>query len=92
MGRGSRKTQHYRDAADIALCKVLLRHNTCRAVVYRGPRLGASIGLIHRLLRVFGLIFGETRGLSGASPHPRLLAPGFWLLTPLPIDRLANSR
>jgi hypothetical protein len=77
VGRGSRKTQHCRDAADIDLCKMLLRYNTCRAVVYRGLRLGVSIGLIIRLLRVFGLIFGETRGLSGASP-----TQASWLLPP----------
>ena len=37
-----------RDAPDIDLWKVLLRHNTRRAVVYCGPRLGTFIGLIHR--------------------------------------------
>ena len=50
VGRGSRKTQYYRDAADIDLWQVLLRHNTRRAVVYRGPRLGALIGLVHRFV------------------------------------------
>jgi len=49
LGHGpSRTTQRYRDAADIELWKVLLRRNMRRAVVYRGPRLGAFIDLLHR--------------------------------------------
>ena len=45
--------------------------------------VGALIGLIHGLLRVLRLTFGEMRGLSGASPHQAsswLLASDSWLL------------
>jgi hypothetical protein len=47
----------------------LLHYETRRAVVYRVPRLGALIGLAHRIFRSPLLTFGEMPGLSGASPH-----------------------
>src|ERR1700722_273390 len=57
----------------------------CRAVVYRGPRLGASIGLAHRSLGVSGLHLGGITGLFGslappilATHHPSYLRSTRW--------------
>ena len=75
MGRGSRKTQHYRDAADIALCKVLLRHNTCRAVVYRGHGSGRLSALYIDCLGFLGL--SSVRREAFREPRPTQAS---WLL------------
>ena len=41
-------------------CSALLGHKTRRAVVYRGPRLGALIGLAHELSKFMRLTFCES--------------------------------
>jgi hypothetical protein len=48
---------------------VFFGHNTRRAVFYRGPRPGASIGLSDQSLAFVPLALVKPSGYSGASPH-----------------------
>jgi hypothetical protein len=52
VGRGSRMINRLSEAIGDAQPIVSLRLKSRRAVVYRGPRLGASTGLAHHLLGV----------------------------------------
>jgi hypothetical protein len=47
----------------------LLGLKSRRAVVYRGQRLGASIGLLIHLSAFMRYTFDHSPGYSGASPH-----------------------
>jgi hypothetical protein len=69
VGRGSEEPTIFAKWLIFDLPNRLLHYETRRAVVYRGPRLGALIGLAHRISRSPLLTFGEMPGLSGASPH-----------------------
>src|SRR5260370_1481113 len=71
VGRGSRTIQPFdRSGWQCAVPIAFLRLKTRRAVVYRGPRLGASIGLAHRSLRVSAVHLGGITGLFGSLAPP----------------------
>jgi hypothetical protein len=70
VGRGSRKAARVtRENSSTTIDLMRWVYKRAEACPNTGPRLGASIGLTHRLNWYPLVSLGETCGLAGASPH-----------------------